>query len=286
MNESELINKRLDILDKLIEDNIKNLSKIRDALGTLGKDVKRDSYKNIEGIIGTFDGYHLVDSKGNTFDIPANYAAKSRLVYGDTIKMIDDNGSVVFKQIQKVDRKKLEGVLSKKEGKWVVLTETGSYKISDIAAEHAEVKINDEVVVFVPAANLNAPFATLDRMLNPRRPEIAPRPEVAPRPVAQPRPTTTPAPSIPVPAAVNREAPVVKAPVVEPKPQVRSVMPETPKPRSVSPARPKNPSAPVRKPLSNSPKPIPHVAPKTPEPASSEPVRETKTSIVEDDDLR
>jgi len=211
MNESEIFNKRVETIQKMLEENYRNLDKIKEILSNLGKEIKRDAYKNIEGIIGTYDGSHLIDPNGNKYDVPANYAAKSRLVYGDTIKMIEDNGTTVFKQIQKVERKKTEGVLSKKEGKWVVLTDTGSYKISEVAVDFNLGQMNDEVIVFVPAANLNAPYATLDRLVKPRLPEHkdASKVEKQPlhnkpnKPVAAVKPAPKPAPVPVQPAPVS-----------------------------------------------------------------------------------
>jgi hypothetical protein len=219
MNESEIFNKRVETIQKMLEENYRNLDKIKEMLSTLGKEIKRDVYKNTEGIIGTYDGVHLVDPNGNKYDVPANYAAKSRLVYGDTIKMIEDNGSTVFKQIQKVERKKTEGVLSKKEGKWVVLTDTGSYRMSEVAVDFNLGQMNDEVIVFVPASNLNAPYATLDRLVRPRLPEhkdalkvekqpvqnTAPKVEVPAKP--RPTPVTKPAPKVVTPTPVTKPTP-------------------------------------------------------------------------------
>ncbi|NMB70044.1 hypothetical protein GYA27_02475 [candidate division WWE3 bacterium] len=215
MNESEIFNKRVENIQKILEENYRNLDKIKEILDTLGKELKRDVYKNIEGIIGTFDGVHMTDSNGNKYDVPANYAAKSRLVYGDTIKMIEDNGATVFKQIQKVERKKTEGVLSKKEGKWVVLTDTGSYRVSDVAIDFNQGQMNDEVIVFIPAANLNAPYATLDRLAKPRLTEH----KDSSAPVKQPKQTYSSKTQISTPT------PVANAPKPNPKPTVA-----TPKP--------------------------------------------------------
>ncbi len=214
MNESDVFNKRVESIEKLLEENYRNLDKIKELISTLGKDLKRDVYRNIEGVVGTFDGLHLVDTNGNKYEVPANYAAKSRLVYGDTIKMIDDNGSTVFKQIQKVERKKSEGVLSKKEGKWVVLTDTGSYRVSDVAVEHNQAQMNDEVIVYIPTANLNAPYAALDRLVKERQPQAQPQPKIQ----TQPKPAAKPVNNTPV-----APRPAAPKPMPKPEPKVEKV---------------------------------------------------------------
>ncbi|GIW69708.1 MAG: hypothetical protein KatS3mg101_0455 [Patescibacteria group bacterium] len=67
-----------------------------------------------------------------------------------------------LKQIDKVPRKKLEGVLSKKEGKWYLLSDGGTYRISDVAAEFHKAELNDKAVAYIPENIPNASFAALD----------------------------------------------------------------------------------------------------------------------------
>lgn len=182
------------------EDKIKQLDRLigdlervlREAKETLRDLENKKDYKDVPGIEGTFDGIYMITDSGEKHEVPPNYAAKSRLVYGDRLKLIKeenqngrDVGSVggtggtqgeseenrppkdVFKQIIKVPRKKLQGVLNKKEGKWYVLTSAGTYKISDKSAEFNNLLINQEVDVLVPENNMNAPFAALDFVKKP-----------------------------------------------------------------------------------------------------------------------
>jgi len=56
-----------------------------------------DEGKVIEGV---FDGEMMVAADGQTYSVPPNYASKSKLVEGDTLKLtIPADGSFVFKQI-------------------------------------------------------------------------------------------------------------------------------------------------------------------------------------------
>jgi hypothetical protein len=239
MNENEIFNKKVETIVKMVEEAHRTLDKITSMLDGLTKEVKRDAYRNVEGIIGIFDGSYLVDSQNNKYEVPANYSAKSRLVYGDTIKMVEDEGKTIFKQIQKVERKATEGVLSKKEGKWYILTDSGSYKISDIAADFNHAELNDEAIAFLPAQNLNAPYATLDKILKKE-------------PVAN---TTVEKKPIQQAVSVAPKKPVTLAP----KQPVNMTKQSTAAPRTVTPS---TAPTPYQKPVSSIP--ASQIAPPTP----------------------
>lgn len=160
----DLPENRLDQLKSLVESVHHNLDKITRIVDKIQQDQKKEMYKKMPGIEGEFDGVYLVAEDGSKHEVPANYAAKSRLVFGDKLKIVEENGKKVFKQIQKVERKEVKGVLSKKEGKWYLLTDSGTYKISDIAAEFNQVKLNEKAIGLIPENKPNSPYAALDRM--------------------------------------------------------------------------------------------------------------------------
>ena len=70
----------------------------------------------------------------------------------------------MFKQITKVDRRSVEGVVNKKDGKWYVLADTGSYRLNDKAVEFHNLQLNDKITVLIPEDNLNTPYAALDKV--------------------------------------------------------------------------------------------------------------------------
>ncbi|MBN1162711.1 hypothetical protein JXA34_03130 [Patescibacteria group bacterium] len=117
------------------------------------------------GIVGTFNGVEMVTDEGEAFDVPNNYAAKTKLVYGDTLKMVQKGDQKSFKHIKKVNRKKVEGIVSKKEGNWYVLTEHGSHRIVDEVVDYNKIKLNDKVFVLLPEKKPFAPYATFDRLI-------------------------------------------------------------------------------------------------------------------------
>lgn len=137
------------------------------------------------GVLGVFDGQYMITDTGERFEVPANYAAKSRLVYNDKLKMMDKDDKKFFKQLEKVQRRRIEGIINKKEGKWYLLSDSGSYRISDVAAQYNDIKLNDEAVAFIPEHNLNAPFATLDSVVRENAPSVAAQEPVQPDKVKQ-----------------------------------------------------------------------------------------------------
>jgi hypothetical protein len=120
-----------------------------------------------------FDGKHLITDTHEKVEVPANYAAKSRIVYGDRLKSYEDEGKQVFKQLEKVSRKKIEAVVTKKEGKFFALTETGSYELSATAVEFNKVNINDKIQIIIPEDNPHAPYAALDKIIEQKNPTTA-----------------------------------------------------------------------------------------------------------------
>jgi hypothetical protein len=156
--------KKFDNIKKLLRSAQFQLEHVANVIEMMEHDEKKAYYQGVPGTEGTFDGQYLIAQDGRKTEVPANYAAKSRLVCGDVLKVFNDNGKQVFKQIDKVERKKIDGVLAKKEGKWFILADTGSYKILDVAAEFNQAELNDKVSAYIPANNLNSTFAALDKV--------------------------------------------------------------------------------------------------------------------------
>src|SRR3989337_2347324 len=105
-------------------------------------DVEREGLRNkpkateLPGITGVFDGQNMVTDKGDRYPVPENYASKSILVVGDTLKLVEQGREKRFKQIEHVKRHKTNGILTKKEGKWAPVTPEGSYQLLPSSIEH------------------------------------------------------------------------------------------------------------------------------------------------------
>ena len=163
---------------ELIEAAQKSLERVYNYVDKLQQDERKEFYTNIPGLEGTFDGQYIVSESGEKKEVPGNYAAKSKLVYGDKLKFFKDGGKGIFKQIDRVERKKITGILSKKEGKWYILSDSGSYKVSDVSAEFYGAHLNDEAEAFIPAGNLKSPFAALEKVISRNAvPVIEPKPK-------------------------------------------------------------------------------------------------------------
>lgn len=152
---------RVDKISHLLKTAGNNLKKAQQLLEILSREVGKN-YEDVPGVLGIFDGEKMVAADGKTYKINPNYAAKSMLVAGDNLKMVEEEGKQIFKQITKVPRKRVEGVVNKKEGQWYVLTDLGSYKVLSVAAEFREAKTNDKAVILIPEDNTGSPFCALE----------------------------------------------------------------------------------------------------------------------------
>jgi len=102
---------------------------------------------------GVFDGLNMIGPEGKLYNVPANYASKSKLVEGDVLKLtIADDGSFVFKQIGPIDRKRLIGMLIQDEptGEFQVLANGKSYKVLLASITYFKGEVGDEVVILAP----------------------------------------------------------------------------------------------------------------------------------------
>jgi len=210
---SDISNKLISELLERIESAENELRRARNAIRRIEEE-KVASYKLIPGVEGMFDGFNMITESGGKFEVPANYAAKSRLIYGDVLKKIEEDGKTLFKQISKKERKKLDGVLNKKEGMWHVLTDVGTYKVSETAAEFAGAGVGDKVTVLVPIDNTNVPFAALDKVVKERVDTIQPprapigSPPAVVKPIAK-KPVAVAKPKVVAPAVVRPRISVV-----------------------------------------------------------------------------
>lgn len=102
---------------------------------------------------GVFDGVSMVGSDGARYEVPQNYASKSRLVEGDILKLtIQPDGTYVFKQIGPVERQRLVGRLhlDPSTQEHVVHSENQVYKVLTASVTYYKGVPGDEVVIIVP----------------------------------------------------------------------------------------------------------------------------------------
>ncbi len=138
----------------------------------------KTSSKELPGIVGTFDGENMIAEDGKKYPVNPNYASKSVLVYGDTLKRVEMDGRERFKQIARVKRHKVEGILAKKSGKWTAVTADGSYAVSPVAVDFYKGEEGDEVVVVLPLDDKGVPYAALESI---KKEEPSARPAPTPK---------------------------------------------------------------------------------------------------------
>lgn len=126
----------------------KSLNTIRDKAQSLEADESGDS-RVVEGV---FDGINMIGPDGKQYPVPANYASKSKLIEGDTLKLtITEDGSFVYKQIGPIERKKILGTLTQGENAdWFVLADAKSYRVLLASVTYFKGEVGDEVTLIVP----------------------------------------------------------------------------------------------------------------------------------------
>ena len=219
-------NQNLSKVSSALNDIERSLRHARELLSQIEKESASPSFKDIPGIEGVFDGIYMVTKDGKKFEVPSNYAAKSLLIVGDGLKMIDREGRNFFKQISKVKRKLEEGMMVKKDGKWHAITPSGSYRIVDSVIEYNKVSLNDKVLVQFPADNPSSEFAALSKVL-PAQAGITAKPIMLVDPIPQDMKSTEPVKKAPVKIAPRVQQKTetleepVKPPVTDPKPPLK-----------------------------------------------------------------
>lgn len=103
-------------------------------------------------IEGVFDGESMIGPDGKHYSVPANYASKSKLVEGDTMKLtITPNGTFVYKQIGPIDRSRLVGELEQNtSGNFIVKVDGKMFKVLTASVTYYKGQTGDEAVILVP----------------------------------------------------------------------------------------------------------------------------------------
>lgn len=116
-------------------------------------------------IEGQFDGQHMIGEGGKSYPVPANYASKSKLVEGDTLKLtIAEDGSFIYKQIGPVERKKLIGKLILDDGQYKVEAGNNVYNVLFASVTYFKGNPGDEVTIVIPASE-KATWAAIEAII-------------------------------------------------------------------------------------------------------------------------
>ena len=106
---------------------------------------------NAQIVEGVFDGQNMIGPKQKTYPVPANYASKSKLIPGDSLKLtIPEDGSFLYKQIAPIERKKIKGVLTYEDGQYKVISEGRAYNVLLASVTYFKAEVGDEITLVVP----------------------------------------------------------------------------------------------------------------------------------------
>ncbi len=116
-------------------------------------------------IEGIFDGQNMVDSGGQSYPVPANYASKSKLVEGDGMKLtITDEGKFIYKQISPIDRRLAKGVLIQEDGQYKVLAEGKTLRVLLASVTFYRAEVGDQVTILLPVVG-EAQWAAIEAVI-------------------------------------------------------------------------------------------------------------------------
>ncbi|KKQ80216.1 MAG: 50S ribosomal protein L7/L12 [Parcubacteria group bacterium GW2011_GWC2_38_7] len=112
---------------------------------------QNEGEKVVEGV---FDGEGMIGADGGRYDVPANYASKSKLVEGDILKLTINNlGSFIYKQIKPIERARLVGVLEQDEHnmQYQAVLDGKKWKLLTASVTYFKGEVGDEIVFLIPA---------------------------------------------------------------------------------------------------------------------------------------
>ena len=121
----------------------------------------------------------MMDSNGQSYPVPANYASKSKLVEGDGMKLtITDEGKFIYKQISPIDRRIAKGVLIQEDGQYKVLCEGKAFRVLLASVTFYRAEVGDQVTVLLPSVG-EAKWAAVEAVLPKHLAEAAAREAVS-----------------------------------------------------------------------------------------------------------
>lgn len=150
------INLAVDLLNSL--DGEYTPPKIAGMSAEISKEL--NSYESEAGSIieGVFDGQSMICPDGKKYNVPANYASKSKLLEGDILKLtISDQGQFIYKQIKPVERIRIKGVLNQdpETREFTVMAEGRIYKVLTASVTYFKGTAGDDAVIFVPVDKIS-----------------------------------------------------------------------------------------------------------------------------------
>uniref|UniRef100_A0A831YQ23 50S ribosomal protein L7/L12 n=1 Tax=candidate division WWE3 bacterium TaxID=2053526 RepID=A0A831YQ23_UNCKA len=218
MVEGHLGKDKIQLLNQALNSASLSLSLAKQLLSEIER---RGGASEMPGLVGKYDGMFMVTEAGKKYPVPDNYSAKTKLVYGDKLKMIEGPEGRRFKLLEEVEREEQEARLVVKDGRFEALGKGGSYRLIQGAVRYWGGQEGDKIKIILPKGAKNVPFAGLVEIFG-RKPGAG-------------------VPETPKSATVRKEAPVEAPPRPEVKPMEKAplkkepaVKRESPKPKSAA----------------------------------------------------
>lgn len=116
-------------------------------------------------IEGVFNGEEMIDKDGRKYAVPQNYASKSKLVAGDSLKLtVAPDGTFIFKQIGPIERKRLLGKISHSGENWYVTADGRKYKCLPASVTYFKAKAGDKITMIIPRTG-EAEWAAIENII-------------------------------------------------------------------------------------------------------------------------
>ncbi|HPD07789.1 hypothetical protein KBI31_00135 [Patescibacteria group bacterium] len=117
-------------------------------------------------IEGYFNGEQMVASNGQVYEVPSNYASKSKLVEGDNLRLtIDSNGQFLYKQIGPVARRRLVATLQQgSDGNYYAVHGEQRWRLLKASVSYFRAEAGDRVTILIPK-DKESQYAALENLV-------------------------------------------------------------------------------------------------------------------------
>lgn len=140
---------------KEMKDNLENAINVLGGLGAETSKVKIENGAKGESKIieGVFAGDKMIGPDGKSYNVPPNYASKSKLVEGDILKLtVTASGNFIYKQIGPTPRKRMLGelVVDNEQDEYWVASDTNKWRILKASATYFKGESGSKVSFLIP----------------------------------------------------------------------------------------------------------------------------------------
>jgi hypothetical protein len=168
-SENKLSQKKIESIKKYITsvenylDKIKNIIYSQDKGNNAFQIDTKEAKDYIEGI---FDGQVMTDKNKKIYQVPENYASKSKLVSGDTLKLvIAPNGTFVYKQISPIPRIRATGTLRVRDDEYQIEVGDKFYNVLKASVTYYKAQEGDKMIILIPEKDINTKWAAVENKI-------------------------------------------------------------------------------------------------------------------------